>query len=63
MDDDDFGSPVTGSLNVSVLDDTTQTHATVSVTMKDIGEDALKEANVCLMRTDDAWGLAIYVSL
>lgn len=55
-------SPVTGSLRVSVANNTSQKDATISVLMKDIGEEALKDANVCLMRTESGWGLAIYVS-
>lgn len=59
--EDDTLSPVDGTLLVSVTNDTSQRDAIVSVHMKDIGEEALKAANVCLMRTDSGWGLAIYV--
>lgn len=63
-DDQDINSQLTGSLRVTV--GSTNQNATISVAMKDIGDDALREANVCLMSPNatepgSGWGLAIYV--
>ena len=52
---------MTGTFSVSVTQDSTQSEALVSVTMKNIDDAGLKAANVCTVRTDTGWGLAIYV--
>lgn len=64
-DDQDINSLITGSLRVSV-GSYSQKAATISVAMKDIGDDALRAASVCLMSPNasepgSGWGLAIYV--
>ncbi|KAI5120345.1 hypothetical protein M0805_009420 [Coniferiporia weirii] len=59
--EDDVILPVTGNLQVSVVNSTSQGNATISVKMGDIGEEALNKANVCLVRLDNGWGLTIYV--
>ena len=57
---------MTGRLNVTVDDSPGRENATVLVEMKDIGDQAMRAANVCLVRLDEdeggGWGLAIAVS-
>ena len=55
-------SPMTGTFSVSVTQDSTQSEALVSVAMNNIGDTAMQAANVCTVRTETGWGLAIYVS-
>lgn len=52
---------MTGTFTVGVSQDSSQSEALVSVTMNNIGDAAVKAANVCTVRTDTGWGLAIYV--
>ncbi|EJD02828.1 uncharacterized protein FOMMEDRAFT_20075 [Fomitiporia mediterranea MF3/22] len=59
-DEGDIFSPMTGNIRVSVGNDTSQTNATVTVKMKDIGP-ATNESSTCLMGGNGTWGVAIFV--
>ena len=61
--DEEPQSQVTGSALVSITTNATEKNAIVSVNMKDIGEEPLSLASVCLMKASDGWGLAIYVRI
>ena len=52
--------PVSGVLHASVTDDAEQVDAVVTIT-KDSKTPEVEIVNVCLMRTEVGWGIAIYV--
>ena len=64
-DDDDVTLPITGNLRVGVTTDTSRLNATMTIVMRAIGEDALRDADVCLMSnvSTSTWGLSISVSM
>ena len=54
--------PVSGVLHASITDDAEQVDAVVTIT-KDSETSEVELVNVCLMRTEVGWGIAIYVRI